>query len=148
MTPISPHSRLRRVALAAALAVAGVTSCDSEPSGPTGPGTIVVAVTSPNGPEGAAMVELSGGIALGAAESSSGDVFVEHGAESSRVVVILDQPGQIRFTLRSGNVGSPPNVVLVQVAGGDNQLRTSLDGYDVEVTAMTDASPSGSRRAP
>jgi len=143
-----PHSRLPRIALVAVLAAVGVMSCDSEPSGPARSGTFLVTVTSPNGPEGAAVLSLSGVVGLGEVASTAGDVFVEHGADASRIVVILDQPGQVRFTARSDDVGTPPNVVLVEVADGDNRLRESLGGYDVEVAAVTDASPTGSRRSP
>jgi len=143
-----PHSRLLRIALAAVLAAVGVMSCDSEPSGPTGSGTFLVTVTSPNGPEGAAVLSLSGGIGLGEVASTAGDVFVERGADAIRIVVILDQPGQIRFTASSDDVGTPPSVVLLQVADGDNHLRESLGGYDVEVAGRTDASPTASRRSP
>jgi len=148
VTLMPPHLRLPRIALTAVLAAVSVMSCDSEPSGPTGSGTFFVTVTSPNGTEGAAVLSLAGGIGLGEVASTAGDVFVEHGADAIRIVVILDQPGQIRFTVRADDVGSLPNVVLVQVAGGDNQLRASLNGYDVEVAAITDASPTGSRRSP
>ena len=129
-------------------AVVAAASCDGGPSGPTGSGTFLVTVTSPNGLEGAAVLALSGGVGLGAVASTAGDVFVERGADAIRIVVILDQPGQILFTASADDVGTPPNVVLMQVADGDNQLRESLGGYEVEVAARTDASPTGSRRSP
>jgi hypothetical protein len=145
VTSLQSRSRLL---LLAALTVAGIATCDSGPSGPGGSGTIVVTVTSPNGAEGAALLELSGGVGLGPVTSAGGDVFFDHRETTSRVVVILDAPGEIRFDVRSDDVGTPPQVTLLQVADGDDALRPSLFGYHVDLVGIMDASLVGLWRAP
>lgn len=109
---------------------------------------IAVTVTSPNGTEGAALLELSGGVGLGPVTSAAGTVFFDHGKNTTRVVVILDAPGEIRFDVRSDDIGTPPQVTLLQVADGDDALRASLSGYHVDLVGIADASLVGLRRAP
>ena len=124
-------------ALAACLLVAAVAACgDSGPSGPSGPGAFRVDLTSPNGEEGAAVFELTGGVGLGDVTMSGGEVFYDGGPAGTQVIVLLDDPGQIRFQIRTENVGSLPSVTVVQVADGDNALRESLSGYHVQLVQV------------
>jgi len=126
-------------ATAACLLVAAVAACgDSGPSGPSGPGTFRAEMVSPNGAEGAAVLELTGGVGLGDVTMSGGEVHYAHGPTATQIIVLLDDPGQIRFQIRTMNVGSLPSVTVVQVADGDNALRESLSGYDVQLVQVQD----------
>jgi len=116
-------------------------ACDDPGSpGVVGPGVFRVELTSPNGAEGSAVFELATSASLGVVSSSVGEVYYEHnyGLETSRVIVIMDQPGQVGFRVHAGEVGDVPEVTLLQVADGSDQLRSSLSGYHVEVAAVPD----------
>lgn len=124
-----PKGRWAGLALAMALLAGG---CDLlGPEGVDGPGSISVELLSPNGVEGAAVFEVTGGTGFGAVTAPEGKSFFDHGPESSRVVVVLDQPGEVRFEISTDNVAKVPTVEVVQVADGQNALRGSLDGYEV-----------------
>ena len=124
-------------AMAACLLVAAVAACgDSGPSGPSGPGTFRAEMISPHSADGAAVFELTGGVGLGDVTMSGGEVFYDRGPAGTQVIVLLDDPGQIRFQIRTENVGSLPSVTVVQVADGDNALRESLSGYHVQLVQV------------
>jgi hypothetical protein len=117
--------------------------CDSTgPGDGRGPGFITATLVSPAGSEGSAVFELTGGTGLGFVSSDGGETFYQHSAGSSRVVVVLDDPGVIRFQVGTGDFGDLPSVQVLQVADGQNQLRPSLTGYQVQVEGKKN-SPSG-----
>ena len=124
------------------MAAAAAACGDSGPSGPSGPGTFRADLLSPNGAEGAAVFELTGGLGLGDVSGSGGEVLYDHGSSATRVIVLLDDPGLIRFQIRTENVGSLPSVTVVQVADGDNALRESLSGYDIQLVQVEDGGAS------
>lgn len=133
--------RILRSGLLFLVAGASVLACrDLGPKGPNGPGAIHVDLVSPNGAEGSAVFEFAGGSGLGVVSSYGGEVHYSHnyGTETSRVVVIMEVPGEVRFTIRTSDVGDLPTVTVIQVADGNDDLRTSLAGYDVEVVQVED----------
>jgi hypothetical protein len=83
---------------------------------------------------------MTGGTGLGEVTSFGGEVFYNHdyGSENSRVVVILDAPGQIQFKIRTSDVGELPQITLTQVADGNDDLRGSLGGYQIEMIQVED----------
>ena len=113
---------------------------DLGPSGPQGRGSITVDLMSPNGAEGAAVFELTGGTGLGVVSSFGGEVYYNsnYGTGVTRVVVVMDVPGDVQFKVRTSNVGDLPSVTVLQVTDGDDQLRSSLGGYEVEVIPVAD----------
>ena len=124
----------RRLALGAVTATAVFFACDSNPTAVSGPGELHALVVSPNGPEGAAVLELRGA-GLGTVSMSGGYAFGEPSAGSMRLVVVLNQPGDIAFTISVDDVGNVPTATIVEVSDGANQLRASSAGYTVEFTA-------------
>jgi hypothetical protein len=72
-----------------------------------------------------------------------GEVIYQHFGGSSRIVVVMDDPGEVRFKVRTADVQELPEVNLIQVASGENELRGSLAGYSVEFSAEKDSSPKG-----
>jgi hypothetical protein len=46
----------------------------------------------------------------------------------------MDEPGEIEFLIETDDVGRVPDIVPVQVADGQNDLRASLSGYEVVVS--------------
>ncbi|UCC75057.1 MAG: hypothetical protein JSV86_11070 [Gemmatimonadota bacterium] len=119
------------LAVAAALAC---LSCDEGPSGPPpGPGDLVVSLISPNGDEGASVFETDDeGIVEVAIEG--GDVFHLRSAGTSRIVVLLDRPGRVRFTMNVGDRATAPELEIVEVADGENRLRDDLSRYSVRLS--------------
>ena len=118
-----------------------LASCDLGLWGPSGPGEVQVTLLSPHGPEGAAVLELTGGVGLGEVTTELGDAFYEHDGGTTRVVVILDEPGRIVFTVRTEDVGARPSVTVLQVADSANQLRAGLSSYMVELDQREDPEP-------
>ncbi|HLU26409.1 MAG TPA: hypothetical protein VKZ58_11965 [Longimicrobiales bacterium] len=128
----SVRAVLRGALLAASLGLAGA-GCD-DPDGPGGPGVYEVVIESPNGPEGAAVVQLTGS-GIEGARSADARVFVARvERNTSRVVVVRDEPGELRFQVEVRDLGAPMlSAVLLQVADGNNELRGSLAGYRVSL---------------
>jgi len=136
----------RVVALGLLFLAAG--ACDSMgPGEERGPGVLTATLRSPHGDEGSAVFRLEGGIELGVISTPSGQVFYQHAGTSSRVVVVLDDPGEILFQVQTGDRSEPPIVTVLQVADGDDALRPSLDGYTVDLGSKTGlaSSPAGGR---
>jgi len=126
------------------LLLGSLAACDvTGPDGPSGPGILEGTLVSPSGAEGSVVLELRGGIGLGTVSSAGGEVLYRHSGESTRIVVILDEPGQIRFSISADDVGSIPDATVIQVAGGENALRSSVSGYSVTFTRTENASTMG-----
>jgi hypothetical protein len=106
------------------------------PSGPKGPGVFDVSLVSPNGAEGSAVLSMAGGTGLGEITTTDGEVYFHHTGRSSKVIVILDTPGFIRFRVETQEVADLPSVAVVQVADGDDELRTSVSGYQVQIVQV------------
>ena len=107
-----------------------LAACTDE--GPvSGPGTLTATLTSPNGAEGAAALRLIGPgireiIAVGETETHAfSDV------NGTRVVLVNQSGGTLTFTVELSDTTRLPIVVLDEVAGPDDALRSSLDGYDL-----------------
>lgn len=134
---------LFRVA-ALGLVALGVGGCDLlGPDGPKGPGTLTATLVSPNADDASAVLELTEGVGLGTISPMGGEVFYEHSLTSTRLVVVMDDPGQVRFQVRTENIGRLPEVRVIQVGNGDNQLRSSLSEYRVLFEREKDSSNKG-----
>lgn len=131
-----PPSPRRLVALLAlTLALALTTAACGDDGGPSGPGELSAVVVSPNGPEGAAVVRVSGKAVVGAqAFEGEGQVFsAQPDSLTTGVVVVRNAPGTLRFRLQVRDRGAPPPAaILLQVSDPDNRLRPSLAGYKVQ----------------
>lgn len=126
------------------LFVLSVGGCDFlGPDGPEGPGVLLVTLVSPVGNEASAVFELTGGIGLGTVSPIGGEVLYQHYGGSTRVVVVMDEPGEVRFQVRTEDLGQLPEADVVQVADGENQLRISLSGYTVQVARSKEPSKEG-----
>ena len=137
---MTKNSRMITSAVSALLLSVAIAGCDVLGlSGPSGPGELVANLLSPNPTEGAAVLEVSGVVGLGSVTTDNGEAFYETDGSITRVVVILDDPGQITFNIRTQDVADLPAVTVVQVADGNNELRSSLDGYDVEWAQLADS---------
>lgn len=131
------------------VAVAAFASCDLGIfGGPSGPGLFGVTLTSPYGPDGAAVVELTDAPSLGVVAVELGQSFYEHEGSTTRAIVVMVTPGEIYFTVHTEDIGELPTVTIVQVADGDNQLRQDLSGYEVRVERIESIASKNEVRAP
>jgi len=117
------------VALAACERGGGIT-----PPPQTG-GSYAAVLQSPSSDEGAALLELAG---TGIEEVTASGMFlastpIEGGR---RVVIVRSTPGRLEFRVRMAQGASAPTARVVEVAGGDDQLRSSLTGYSVAFTRV------------
>ena len=127
------HRPIRTVLIGTVVITTMFLACDSTPAEVTGPGEMQALLVSPNGAEGAAVIELAGeGIGAVTALRGSGRVFAERVGATVRVVVVLDQPGEIRFHVAVDDVSDPPTGAVLEIADGSNEIRQSLAGYSVE----------------
>ena len=142
MSCVNPFDILRRgrfspVRRLAIVAVAGflVAACSDSPVVPSGPGSLVVTLESPHGPEGAALLEVSGSSfhSIGSAASQGTLVFVEEMAEEALVVVIREEAGEISFEMEVEDMATPPSIRVLSVVDGDDQLREGMGGYEIRV---------------
>ena len=128
---------LRATACALSIAcILAVVACDDTPPEPQPvPGDLDVRLVSPNGSEGAAVLQTTdGGIT---------DISVEEGLQAfhwtegglTRIVLLRDEVGEIRFVMSLEDVNRPPRLEVVEVADGVNRLRASLAGYAVDVVS-------------
>ena len=135
-------SRVNCAVLAFAFLVA-VTflACGDDPTPPEPvPGDLMVSIVSPNGLEGAAVLQTADeGIAAVTAEGAQ--AFHWRAAGLSRVVILLDQAGDVRITVSVADQNNPPRLQIAEVAGPDNRLRTDLAGYAVTAEPVTGARP-------
>jgi hypothetical protein len=120
---------LRRLAvlLAAALPLVG---CDDDLPGPE-PGTLIVVITSPHGAEGAALLRVDQPV-----EWTAGGLVSVYERESAGGVILAlvrQVAGPLQIELEVVDLRDPPTVELLQVAGPDDELRTDLDLYTVEL---------------
>ena len=71
--------------VAACFVIVTLAACDLlGPSGPSGPGLLYADLESPNGQEGAAVLELAGGRGLSTVSLDGGDVFYEQDGSTIR----------------------------------------------------------------
>ncbi|HVF40184.1 MAG TPA: hypothetical protein VM939_09810 [Gemmatimonadaceae bacterium] len=120
---------MKNAILAGFAAVLLISGCDSS-TRPGGPGTLTATVTSPNGDEGAAVLDVVGTVE---AFTGSGDVSVYTTplTVGTRVVLVRMSPGPLSMKLTVPDVSQPPTVSIVEVAAGDDRLRSSVSGYAV-----------------
>lgn len=115
-------SSLLRWTLLAASAACGETS------GPSGPGQLQITLNSGNADDAAALLELSGN-GLGDLEVSGGQAYSQRDGNTTRVVIILDDPGTIVFSIDVDDISQRPTVRILEVADGSNRVRDSVSGY-------------------
>jgi hypothetical protein len=124
-------TRVGAYALVALVTLVGsLTACGDEgPEG--GPGNLSATLASPNGVEGAALLEIFGP-GIQSVSAVKGRLFQHAFGDTVRLAIILDTPGTIRFAVSVADTTRKPTAVVLEVAGGTNALRSGLAGYRVE----------------
>jgi hypothetical protein len=139
------RSAVRALAIAGLLAAVACDDAPPEPQPVPGdlpqpvPGDLDVTLVSPNGSEGAAVLET--------ADEGIVEISVEEGLQAfhwtegglTRIVLLLDDVGELRFRMSVTDVNRPPRLDLVEVSDAMNRLRTSLAGYEIAVEPVEGA---------
>jgi len=115
---------LRSLLVAAIFLTAGCTDGGSAPHPPS---AMDVTLESPNGPEGALLVELDG--TVGSAETATGHLFRHQAEGRTQLLLVLETAGEIRFRLGVPDGASPPDYRIIEVSGPDDRLRDDLSAY-------------------
>jgi len=134
------------MSLAVAMTGAALLAACGDTSGPRGPGTLEATLVSPNGPEGAVVLALVGS-GIDSITASSPFTYVQHDGGTTRLVIVLADPGTVAFEVWVDDVSDPPSVTVVEVADGNNELRSSVTGYRVDFVPV-EAPPNTATRAP
>ena len=121
------HPRLAAFVVAA-LALAG---CEGS-TRPDGPGTMTASLVSPNGAEGAAILDVIGSVDAFNC-SSDVSVYTTPIANGTRVILVRLNPGALQMSMRVPDVSNPPAITVVEVAAGDDRLRPSVADYHVDI---------------
>lgn len=123
---------------AAPFLLLALAACDggTAPREPAG-GDYDAVLQSPNGPEAAAQLELTGA-GIEDVQSTSAAAIVSSSSVSNgrRVVIVRLQPGPLQFRVRMAEGQGPPSARIVEVAAPDDALRASLSGYRVTFTRV------------
>jgi len=97
------------------------------------PGDLVVRLVSPNGSEGAAVLQTTDGGITEIAVAAGLQAFHWTEGGLTRIVLLRDEAGEIRFVISVEDQNRPPQLEIVEVADGANRLRASLAGYSVQI---------------
>jgi len=120
--------RFPRFAVSALLLAA--VGCGGDVGPEIRPGFLTASLVSPNGSEGAALISIVG-VGLGDVESAAGRVFTFSLGDTTRILLVLDTPGDLRFRISVPDVDKPPVGTVLQVADGENAIRPDLSEYRV-----------------
>lgn len=89
-------------------------------------------LVGPNGAEGAAVLGLLGDGLGDVSAVGTTEVYARAGDNSTQIVLINQNGGSLTFQIAVADTTQPPAAVVHQVAGPDDALRSSVDGYSVE----------------
>jgi hypothetical protein len=93
-------------------------------------GEYIAALESPHGPEGAAILEITGD-GVEEVSGSAATLFQQPVSGGRRLVLVLEPAGRIEFRVRVSPGNELPEVRVVQVVDGNDAVRPSTDGYTV-----------------
>lgn len=111
----------------------GAVACDDTSAAPsTQPDTFTATLTSPSGPEGGALVEVTGPVSE--VTQGTGQLFSAVDGPATRILIVMGEAGTIRFDVGVPDIGAQLEYTILQVSGPDDELRTDLSGYTLEFT--------------
>lgn len=114
--------------LAAAMLLTSLLAACHDASSPK-PSGAAGHIVSPNGAEGAAVIEFAG--VVSSINVPGGVGYLSSTGGVTRAALILQQPGTIRFSLPGVAIGAGPAATVIDVADGNNQPRAAVAGYTV-----------------
>jgi len=121
---------VRGAILFATLAMAACTDV-----GPfQGPGTLQATLSSPNGEEGAAVLLFIGEGVLDVNAVGDTEAYAIASSATTRVVLINHAGGTLSVEVRVADRSRPLVALVQEVAGPDDELRSDLSAYRVELS--------------
>jgi hypothetical protein len=87
---------------------------------------------SPNGAEGAALVVLMGSGIGEVTPVGSNQLYSNSSLDEVRIVLINQAAGELEFRVEVADTTIKPTATVEEVAGPDNELRSTLGGYQLE----------------
>ena len=124
---------MRTPFLVPVLAALALAACDGGTGAEAAGGEFIAALESPNGAEGAALLELTGP-GVEQVSASSATLFRQTVSGGLRVMLVREPAGRIEFRVRMAPGSRPPAVRVVEVVDGDDRPRASVQGYEVSFT--------------
>ena len=115
---------------AAFLALSLLVACTDQ--SPPGPGILTATLKSPNGAEGAALVVLMGPGIGEVTPVGSNQLYSNSSLDEVRIVLINQNNGTLAFRVEVADTTIKPAAIVEEVANPDNQIRSTLDGYQLE----------------
>lgn len=123
-----------RVAVLALGATVAALGCGDDSAAPeVTPGELTLRLNSPNGAEGALLVEIDGPVSV--SNQAVGGLYTVQDGDITRVLVVMDEAGEIQFRITVPDVQLAPEYRIIEVSGPDDSLRAVLDGYTLEFTS-------------
>ena len=123
-TSMKPHR------FATFLALSLLVACTDQ--SPPGPGILTATLKSPNGAEGAALVVLMGPGIGEVTPVGSNQLYSNSSLDEVRIVLINQNDGTLAFRVEVADTTIKPAAIVEEVANPDNQIRSTLDGYQLE----------------
>ena len=121
---------MRRHRLAAFLGFSLLVACTDQ--SPPGPGILTATLKSPNGAEGAALVVLMGPGIGEVTPVGSNQLYSNSSLDEVRIVLINQNDGTLAFRVEVADTTIEPTAIVEEVANPHNQIRLTLDGYQLE----------------
>ena len=115
---------------AAFLALSLLVACSDQ--SPPGPGILTATLKSPNGAEGAALVVLMGPGIGEVTPVGSNQLYSNSSLDEVRIILINQNDGTLAFRVEVADTTIKPAAIVEEVANPDNQIRSTLDGYQLE----------------
>ena len=123
-TSMKPHR------FATFLALSLLVACADQ--SPAGPGILTGTLKSPHGAEGAALVVLMGSGIGEVTPVGSNQVYSSSNLDEVRIVLINQNDGTLAFRVEVADTTIEPAAIVEEVANPHNQIRSTLDGYQLE----------------
>lgn len=119
--------------LLALLVLPALAACGDGTGASSAGGEYIAALQSPHGPEGAALLELTGE-GIESVAGSSVSLFQLPVSGGRRLMLVREPAGVIEFRVRVAEGHEPPDARVLQVVDPNDQVRPSTDGYRVTWT--------------
>ncbi|MEO7521978.1 MAG: hypothetical protein ABIW79_09195 [Gemmatimonas sp.] len=126
------HTLARRFITGATILLVAAVACERATSPASGPGAVATKLVSPNGDDGAALLEFSAGVQSVSAPAGT-TAFLERLPDGAvRVLLVRETPGRFEFSLRVADRASLPTARVLDVSDAVDVPRTDVTVYRIE----------------